>query len=1123
MACRKSPQPGESKVSRKAVNNSAILLAVALAQCHVSAYAQASCKVPAGRFASLSGTVQVRGDTQPDWRAAKPADRLCTGDSIRVGELSRAAIVLANETVMRLDQNTTMRLVDIRGKPEERSLIELLKGAIQSFVRKPRLLSVNTPYLNGSIEGTEFQARVEDNRASILVLEGRVVASNGLGNVATRPGELAEAQANSAPTAQPLARPRDAVQWSLYYPPILASTAGTGDIAASFAGMEKVAECDRDAAYYLKRASLLLSAGRQKEAQKDIDAALRLDPETGLAHALRAITYVVRNDRDEALSESGQAIALSGAAAPRIALSYAQQAEFRNEAARDTLLDTVRNHPRDALAWSRLSELWFMLGDRAQALDAAARALALAPELARPYAVQGFDALAGFRRAEAETRFRRAIELSPSDPLGHLGLGLTRIGAGQLAEGRGELEVAVALDSSQALLRAYLGKAYFDERRSPLDAQQFEIATQLDPGDPTAYLYDALSKPSQNRPVEALAELEKAIALNQNRVPYRGRLLLDTDRAVNGTSLARVYNDLGFVQQGMVRANTSLALDPANAAAHRFLSDVYRNERRRDSARLSEMLQAQMLQDINVNPIQPSASEAALNLPPDGAGFHEFTPLLQRNHTRLDAALLGGDAGTRGIEASLTGMHERVSFGLGALTYETDGWRPNNGLEQDLFNVFAQAALTERLNVSAGFSHRKSTEGDLAFNFDPADYLLDQTIVREQDTARLGLRYTPAAGTQLLLAYAHSQRDDTLHAVETIAPVAGVTTRTTNRRQNGQSDQVEAQWLHAITRGQLMAGAAWHESDRVDDVGVSIDDTLSGNLGQTAVAEALPTEHAHAYAYSILPGAGAIWTLGVSLDRFEHAGYEDRSVNPKLGVQWAFTPAWQLRAAALRTIKPALADSRTLEPTQLAGFNQLFDDPDGAASQRYALGLDGSAGRNLKAGAEFSYRLLDEPVFDPARGYWITEAREEQWHRLYLDWTPTARLALHGELAYDLTRSDAGVATAAGLPETVETWSLPVALNYFDPSGFFAGVAATWLDQSVRRAQSAGDDRFVVVDATLGYRLPGRRGVLSLAVKNLFDTGFSYQDDSYREFGDAASIGPYFPQRMITARLTLNF
>ena len=420
---------------RVPLRKSAVLLVAVLAQFHAPVFAQTPCKEIAGRFASIEGQVQIRGDEQQAWRAAKPVDQLCKGDTIRVGELSRATLVLINEAVMRLDQNTTMRLVDISGKKEERSLIELIRGTIKSFIRKPRLLSVNTPYLNGSIEGTEFQVSVAENRASILVLEGRILASNDRGKVVINPGEIAEAQAGAAPTSRILVKPRDAVQWTLYYPPILAGSAGAGGAAASFETLNKVAESDRDAAYHLQRAALLLGVGRQDEAQADIDAALKRDPKAGLAHALRAIIHVVRNERQMALAEADKGVALSDTAATRIALSYAQQADFRIEAARDTLLAAVNKHPQDALAWARLSELWLALGHRREATAAAEKAVKLQPGLGRTQNVLGFAALSEIKTAQAQAAFEQAIVLDSADPLAHLGLGLVQIRQGRLQEG----------------------------------------------------------------------------------------------------------------------------------------------------------------------------------------------------------------------------------------------------------------------------------------------------------------------------------------------------------------------------------------------------------------------------------------------------------------------------------------------------------------------------------------------------------------------------------------------------------------------------------------------------------------------------------------------------------------
>jgi outer membrane receptor protein involved in Fe transport len=71
--------------------------------------------------------------------------------------------------------------------------------------------------------------------------------------------------------------------------------------------------------------------------------------------------------------------------------------------------------------------------------------------------------------------------------------------------------------------------------------------------------------------------------------------------------------------------------------------------------------------------------------------------------------------------------------------------------------------------------------------------------------------------------------------------------------------------------------------------------------------------------------------------------------------------------------------------------------------------------------------------------------------------------------------------------------------------------------------RNAGHDQFFLVDAALGYRFPKRLGILDLSVRNLFDTRFSYLDDSFREFRGEPAIGPYFPVRMFLARLTLIF
>ena len=456
----------------------------------------------------------------------------------------------------------------------------------------------------------------------------------------------------------------------------------------------------------------------------------------------------------------------SGAAA--VALSYALQANFQLEQAREALRQATERTPEDALVFARLSEIEQSFGETDAAKEAAERAVALAPELARTQMVQGFAALTRIDISEAKAAFERAIALDFAEPLARLGLGLAIIRSGDLDMGGRQIEIAAGLDPNDSLIRSYLGKAYFEERRDPLDAEQFAIAKELDPNDPTPWFYDAIRLQLSNRPVEALRSLEKSIALNDNRVVYRSRLLLDQDLATRGTSLARIYDDLGFEQLGVNEAARALTLDPANSAAHRFLSDLYVGRPRLEVARVSELLQAQMLQPVGRNPIQPSLGFPDLDLVahsgPAQVAFNEFTPLFTRNGVQVNAAGVAGTDSTFGDEVAVTGLAGRTSLSVGQFHYQTEGFRDNDNLEHNIYSVFGQSDLTEVLSVQAEYRHRETDEGDRELEFDLEDF--DPTVRDdiEEDVFRVGGRLTPAPGHIGLVSAIYTNREDRFDA-----------------------------------------------------------------------------------------------------------------------------------------------------------------------------------------------------------------------------------------------------------------------------------------------------------------------------------------------------------------------
>ncbi|MBA2352379.1 MAG: FecR domain-containing protein, partial [Burkholderiales bacterium] len=712
----------------------------AMAESH--AQSAQRCEPAAGRIVSVQGNIELRSAGQTEWQPAKLDDALCAGDTLRVKEHSRGSIALANATLLRLDQQTTVTLVGVaEARP---SLLELCRGAIHFMTRTRKSLRIITPFVNAAVEGTEFTINHTDAHDTISVYEGHVSASNEParprpesceappasastegGTLLLASGESARIPLDRAPfkLAQIVVRPEDSVQWALYYPPLgddlideaFARQETTprmresiahyraGRITQALSSIEQAGDSQTigDPRFHTYRAGLLLAVGRADEANLALQQALNLDSRNSAAYALRAIISVAQNDKGAALIFARSAVRFDEKSAPAlIALSYAEQANFDLEQALASTKKAVDLEPQNALAWARVAELEMSLGKLDEGLQAARRAADLNPNLPRAQTVLGFASLTRIDTRAAKASFETAIALDQADPLPRLGLGLARIRENDLEAGRREIEIAANLDPASSLLRSYLGKAYFEERREGLAGTQFDLAKQLDPRDPTPWFYDAIRKQTDNQPVAALDDLERSIDLNDNRAVYRSRLLLDQDRATRDTSLARVYDDLRFDQLALVEASKSLSLDPANHSAHRFLSDAFARTPRHEIARVSELLQSQLLQPLNVNPVQPRLAAPDLNIVtgagPAEAAFNEFHPLFERNRPQLVASGLVGNNGTFGDEAVLSGLAGRVSYSLGQFHYETDGFRENNDLQHDIYNAFVQFAVTPK-------------------------------------------------------------------------------------------------------------------------------------------------------------------------------------------------------------------------------------------------------------------------------------------------------------------------------------------------------------------------------------------------------------------------------------------
>jgi len=1060
---------------------------IAMMMCTSIAHA-ASCEKWAGKVVSAQGVVEVKRAGQPLWEPAKLNEMYCPGDTVRTDKKSRADIALYNHPVLRLDQNTTVTLGGM--KDERTSLVDMIGGAALFFSRVTRNLEVRTATVNAGVEGTEFFLRTEEGKTDLTVFEGKVLASNAAGGLPVTTGQSAVAEAGKAPMYRVVVRPRDAVQWALYYPPVI-------DPRPS-----DLKKDSNDPRFYTHRASQSLTVGRVDEAIADIERAQKLDPKNSDALSLQSIIAVTRNEKGNALDLGQKAVAADPkSATARIALSYAQQAHFDLQGSLGSLEEAVKLAPGNALAWARLAELRQSFGNLDKSLDAAKKAAALSPDLSRTQTVLGFAYLTRVETKEARGAFEKAIKLDDADPLPRLGLGLAKIREGHLEEGRREIEIAMSLDPNNSLIRSYLGKAYYEEKRDKLAAGQYGMAKSLDPSDPTPYFYDAIEKQTTNRPVEALHDLEKSIELNDNRAVYRSRLLLDSDLAARSASLARIYSDLGFQQRALVEGWKSVNTDPSDFSGHRFLADTYAALPRHEIARVSELLQSQLLQPINSTPIQPRLAESNLFLisagGPGSLSFNEFNPVFNRDGVTFQASALGGENSTWAGEGVLSGIYKKASFSLGYTHFETDGWRTNANQKDDIANAFFQLELSPDTSIQAEYRYRNTKYGDVQLRFFPEDVFFGQKNTVESNSFRLGARHSFSPDSTLIGSFIYQDVDN--HVLDDQPVVGGGFITFLESKLPENATGAEVQHIYRSRYVNLTSGIGYVKIDGTIDFAIGTILPPPDDITRTPIN--VNINHSNVYMYSsIKPLSNLALTIGASGDfvNADDPQVEKNQFNPKFGVIWNPFPDTTVRGAVFRVLKRTLIANQTLEPTQVAGFNQFFDDFNGTKAWRFGGAVDQKFSKDIFGGVEYSGRNLNVPAFDQ-----FGNATETDWKeylgRGYLLWTPHPGVALRAEYQYE--RIKRGEELTDGVEE-MTTHRVPLGINFFHPSGLSASVITAYYNQDGTFERiidgggvfESGSDTFWLTDVTISYRLPKRYGFITIGAKNLFDEAFKYYD-----------------------------
>jgi tetratricopeptide (TPR) repeat protein len=1039
----------------------------------------------------LQGDVELQRAGRADWTPVTRLDTpLCAGDRLQAKALSRAALFIQPETILRVDQNTTIAL----NQSESEVFVEFFQndlspaaraasacGAGYVITRFPRKFEVVTPHLNAAVEGTEFQVALRCETTELAVFEGSVLATSSNGaSQSLSAGQMLVAAESKPAAFSTVIKPQDAVQWVLYYPAL--------SDAKPQPNMPTPQQCramtSSDArTCMIQRAEVLLRRGQVDEALQAVNDVLASEPADGAANALRAVIEVAKNERKAAIDSATTATTSSPSDLRTwLALSYAQQASFDLEAALDSAKKARALAPTSSLLNARIAELLMSLGRINEAEAAARAALASNSNESRGHTMLGFVKLGQIDTKQAAAEFQTAIAADSFDPLPRLGLGLSMIRDGELVDGRKQIEVAVALDPANSLLRSYVGKAYYEENtkaRDGLASNQFELAKQLDPRDPTPWFYDAVLEQTLTRPVEALADLQKSVELNDNRSVYRSRLLLDEDLAARSARLARSYRELGFDELGQDEGYHSLEVDPADFSAHRFLADILLGRPRHGIARASEALQSQVWQPLDVTPIETQLTDersfVLRNSGPTALGWNEYNPLFVQQGMHLQANGVVGGNNTRGDELVLSGVFQNASASIGQYFYDSDGFQQGWGVRKSIWSALSQWQLSPEGSIFGEYRDSEQTTGDVNQNFfgvtDP------QRLKEDRELYRLGFGFSPgewsAAG-----AFTHQDERNV-----TDAPVGNRLFSSDFSEDAGEVITVY-RWSNAHL---LVGGGGYRQSGSNEFFGFkSKSDGSAGN----------------GFAYGAYdPFADVLhFEVGVSWDEVNRPDFYPDHIDkfsPKFGVVYRPTDGTTIRAAAFKTLRRSIIADQTLEPTQIAGFNQFFDDVVGTEARRIGLAWDQRLSAVSYAGLEFSKRHLDVPqaFTDPIESFgW-----DERDYRGYFYIAPYQWLAATIEYTYE--RITENPLFAENFLDA-KTSQVPLSvLLLLKDSGVALRTTATRVRQTGEFRLDplspdfvSGTSDFWIVDLALTYQLPARRGLITAEVRNLFDDSFDYQE-----------------------------
>lgn len=548
--------------------------------------------VKAGAVIARKAGEEVRFIDVSDWRSVDLKQDLLSGDILRTNETGQLAIVFSDRTQIRLGRNSTMVVKQVTSATNADTVLQLESGTIWARAeRGGSAVQVQTAAAAAAIRGTDWTMTVNGNDTSLTVLEGVVELRNPQGSVEVREGEGAAATLGQAPRKvvivdsddreqmlfylppreafqrmQPSARPiasirRDADR-ILAMPPGQRSNGDLVDLAEAQMSLEGIARA-RETLAAIRRDGL---TARQQARVTLIDAVLAANEnrfseaaklfrlaERGLDQERRAIAiwggYYARSladpNRVEPLPEN--------VVGPEAAFlrAYALGILKDLNAAIDALRQAERDYPSDPSLPAYRGWIALLLNDRAQAMEAIERSLAIDPSEptaleARSHFRAGFqgdnkgamadleaalkvtpgssstwNAVAGIQsewgaNREAEAALKKAIELDPLSPTARSNLAIFYLDLNRVEDAKREIDLALTVDPAFDQVLIARGRYYLQIGETDKAIDDLLAGTTVNPADAQGQLVLGAAYYQKGDRVAAEQAIDNADRLDDN-------------------------------------------------------------------------------------------------------------------------------------------------------------------------------------------------------------------------------------------------------------------------------------------------------------------------------------------------------------------------------------------------------------------------------------------------------------------------------------------------------------------------------------------------------------------------------------------------------------------------------